>query len=528
MLIGRSRRCDRTIRSPLVSRRHCRLERRGQGFFLRDLGSQNGTWLEGERVDHAFLQVGDRFVAGDVILRIGSDGDVSEEGTANPRRVVSRPGLRDQLPALLILLIPVVGAVVLAALVAEGTGRDDPIVASAAEEVSAPGDDEHDAGSDPRTPPAGATVTAPRETTATVPANSSDPTTPPVSPTDPAAPPSLEELLAIAAECDRALAVREEEMAAILGDNARGASAPPHVTPRPLEEAWAGIAGAGRPIAARVEPAVGETSASADPRSRATPTRESKPAGARSDDTTTFVGPILPPGFDERGTAVGESGALFDESARADLVHALVEEGKGFIDRYHVRAVSRTPLLPVVVRLRDLGGTPAVDGLLALRIHTEDHLARVHRRVQQLERQARRAKGDLDESGSGGGEAREDELTLRLAGMVAEHLATLVEIRDDLEGAILDEGNPRFLVRAVEFATAARDVRFFRTVEPVLLAHDCRSAIPALIEAIDGREPKIRARARETLEKLTGERPGNSARAWREWWQAREGEEGVR
>ena len=47
-----------------VSGRHFQVEERGTEFFLRDLGSSNGTFLNGHRVRSAKLESGDRISAG--------------------------------------------------------------------------------------------------------------------------------------------------------------------------------------------------------------------------------------------------------------------------------------------------------------------------------------------------------------------------------------------------------------------------------------------------------------------------------
>lgn len=49
-LIGRSRDCDLVLRARDVSSRHATLEWNGADWQLRDLGSRNGTWLEGQRL----------------------------------------------------------------------------------------------------------------------------------------------------------------------------------------------------------------------------------------------------------------------------------------------------------------------------------------------------------------------------------------------------------------------------------------------------------------------------------------------
>jgi hypothetical protein len=70
-VIGRSPRCRLTIDADTVSRAHAELRRTDTGWEVRDLGSTNGTWVNGWRVDRAALRAGDRLVLGDVRVRIG-------------------------------------------------------------------------------------------------------------------------------------------------------------------------------------------------------------------------------------------------------------------------------------------------------------------------------------------------------------------------------------------------------------------------------------------------------------------------
>jgi len=62
--IGRSGQADCPLDDEAVSRRHFELEITPGGVELRDLGSGNGTRINGRRVEQAFLQDGDRIVAG--------------------------------------------------------------------------------------------------------------------------------------------------------------------------------------------------------------------------------------------------------------------------------------------------------------------------------------------------------------------------------------------------------------------------------------------------------------------------------
>jgi len=49
-LIGSDPECDLVVDSPTVSRRHCRLDSDADGFSLEDLGSSNGTYINGQRI----------------------------------------------------------------------------------------------------------------------------------------------------------------------------------------------------------------------------------------------------------------------------------------------------------------------------------------------------------------------------------------------------------------------------------------------------------------------------------------------
>jgi pSer/pThr/pTyr-binding forkhead associated (FHA) protein len=59
VVVGRHRRCNVRITSARVSRRHCCLAVDGDGVVVRDLGSTNGTRINGRRVDRGVLRPGD-------------------------------------------------------------------------------------------------------------------------------------------------------------------------------------------------------------------------------------------------------------------------------------------------------------------------------------------------------------------------------------------------------------------------------------------------------------------------------------
>jgi FHA domain/Domain of unknown function (DUF1707) len=59
VVLGRSPSCDVPFADRDVSRRHVRLRRTPEGWDVLDLGSRNGTWLNGRRVERAVARPGD-------------------------------------------------------------------------------------------------------------------------------------------------------------------------------------------------------------------------------------------------------------------------------------------------------------------------------------------------------------------------------------------------------------------------------------------------------------------------------------
>jgi hypothetical protein len=64
VVIGRSPECEITIVDSNVSRRHAEIQPRGDGFVVVDLGSTNGTRVNGVRVSERELQDGDELAFG--------------------------------------------------------------------------------------------------------------------------------------------------------------------------------------------------------------------------------------------------------------------------------------------------------------------------------------------------------------------------------------------------------------------------------------------------------------------------------
>ena len=73
-VIGRRHSCDLCIPLMSVSRRHCQLNYDEGVLKIRDLGSSNGTYLNGKRVDEAVIQAGDSIKIGPLTFVLQIDG----------------------------------------------------------------------------------------------------------------------------------------------------------------------------------------------------------------------------------------------------------------------------------------------------------------------------------------------------------------------------------------------------------------------------------------------------------------------
>jgi predicted component of type VI protein secretion system len=70
MVIGRLKDCQLTIEEASVSRRHARVERRGDQWWLIDLNSSNGVALNGLQMPEFQIQVGDLITFGAVAFDV--------------------------------------------------------------------------------------------------------------------------------------------------------------------------------------------------------------------------------------------------------------------------------------------------------------------------------------------------------------------------------------------------------------------------------------------------------------------------
>jgi two-component system, NtrC family, response regulator GlrR len=76
--VGSDPSSDLVLTDPTVSRRHLEIERTPKGLVLKDLGSRNGTYLDGRQVLQVVLQSGDKVQLGKTKLSIKPDTRTTE------------------------------------------------------------------------------------------------------------------------------------------------------------------------------------------------------------------------------------------------------------------------------------------------------------------------------------------------------------------------------------------------------------------------------------------------------------------
>jgi diguanylate cyclase (GGDEF)-like protein len=78
-VIGRLLELDIPVDTDSVSRRHARIVKKAEGFWVEDLGSTNGTFVNDERVDKRLLVDGDIVRVGEAVLKFLSGSNVEAQ-----------------------------------------------------------------------------------------------------------------------------------------------------------------------------------------------------------------------------------------------------------------------------------------------------------------------------------------------------------------------------------------------------------------------------------------------------------------
>jgi pSer/pThr/pTyr-binding forkhead associated (FHA) protein len=78
-IVGRKEDCDLRIPLGEISRKHCRITKEDASLKIEDLGSSNGTYRNGERVQAATVVAGDTIQVGSIAFVVQIDGTPADE-----------------------------------------------------------------------------------------------------------------------------------------------------------------------------------------------------------------------------------------------------------------------------------------------------------------------------------------------------------------------------------------------------------------------------------------------------------------
>jgi pSer/pThr/pTyr-binding forkhead associated (FHA) protein len=69
-VLGRDQTADVRLKDPWASHRHCEIDQVGDALVVRNLGSKNGIFVQGRRVDESHLLPGDHFTIGQTVVTV--------------------------------------------------------------------------------------------------------------------------------------------------------------------------------------------------------------------------------------------------------------------------------------------------------------------------------------------------------------------------------------------------------------------------------------------------------------------------
>jgi pSer/pThr/pTyr-binding forkhead associated (FHA) protein len=90
LAVGRDEAADVTVTDNTLSRRHFLIWRQGESFLIKDLNSQNGTWVDGQRAQGTKLRHNDCIVAGHTVFLFSERRLAAGPG---PKFLAAMPGI---------------------------------------------------------------------------------------------------------------------------------------------------------------------------------------------------------------------------------------------------------------------------------------------------------------------------------------------------------------------------------------------------------------------------------------------------
>lgn len=97
--VGRQKICDVFLHHDTVSRVHAEFCEKGKQFWVKDLGSRNGTFVNGTSVVESTIKVGDRIQLGDVVLNVVNTSVILNSTGMLQRKATSVSIQNPQLPS---------------------------------------------------------------------------------------------------------------------------------------------------------------------------------------------------------------------------------------------------------------------------------------------------------------------------------------------------------------------------------------------------------------------------------------------
>ncbi len=92
IVIGRSSELDMVLIEDMVSRRHASIGLNGDEISIADVGSTNGTFVNGEKIKRARLKEGDRILIGTSIIKLVSVDPASQISEADAKNQLEKRG----------------------------------------------------------------------------------------------------------------------------------------------------------------------------------------------------------------------------------------------------------------------------------------------------------------------------------------------------------------------------------------------------------------------------------------------------
>lgn len=97
IIIGRSSELDMVLIEDMVSRRHAKIQATDDEIAIMDLGSTNGTFVNGEKIKKARLKEGDRILIGTSIVKLVTVDPATAMSEADARQQLEKRGQQQAL-----------------------------------------------------------------------------------------------------------------------------------------------------------------------------------------------------------------------------------------------------------------------------------------------------------------------------------------------------------------------------------------------------------------------------------------------